>query len=1052
MALELFANFERTSNNSVFYRLVSSNPYSLTLRLSDLNVPTSSYEDYLVKVWLNNDEPNPVVNQEFNNLTDFNYLLAIDCSIPCLCSFNVLASSSTGFESSYVLSGSFLQNYPTATFVAYPSAYIDTSSVFTLSSLKELNSFNYRANSPGVFFYGEGHTETVFLSASYQNTNNLIWFVGNSVNEIQNNSSVIPVTSTSVETAFVRITSDLASSNIYYPISLWSTNTQVTTSGPLYRYDDITGEKTFYPFFVSTRNINNTPVLSTRYFSDIEVKTYPVQQTFSLLSPFPSGSFVLPVTLESRYFIGYVLQTPSASSILTENFYGTRWRVNAEANLNAPTPDWETTTAFLPFISAYQFPLSYQTQDDINNSSFKASIGFNTSITLNVSASKLVRLSQASDWKPKIQEFAFGDSTTINPLPVARLYTSNYYNLINTPVSITNVEPNNFTAIRKVIVTGNKSPNTLEFSGPELFTTKTMVFSGIGLISLSATTTFVDEANREYTITSQFPNFIEVINQYDQIDPQYYKTPTALGVLKQIKAPRLSPNEWVTSDNVNSVLRKLYFLLGELELYTKSYQTKSNFSARSEQVNVLTWQDLYCEQLNGSDTSLLWSTLSACNDPFSPVFEFGKWRDHICEGDESFANLICKRKNWTTPFIDLVDFSLISDLQNPECLYTGIALLNGELNSNIIVSYDQEIQIFKNDYKATYLGKRTKADEVFNFSKIVAVQTTSDNKIVVLDQNLPRVSVFTVNANNSLNLFATWGRFGLQQNLQGFNKPNDITVDQDNRIWVCDTGNECIKQYTLTGKNLLVLTNERFEDNAPLSLTIDSENQLHVLTQTAVLVFDKNGNLKFEYELPEAVEEPQKISTSYNKEVLYITYNSGVAKFFKNGNFFEYLVRDLLSAQGNSIIGFRSIIQDQNRNVYVTVKDQILKFADLMNLVDSKAQVLSNLLWNLNDLLIDKEEYVQPWVYLKSFHRMWDNIELLRNSLYYNETSCKSYTNPPYNKENLILGQNEIVTNSTINRLAEQLWINIQSILDYFDAECLEKRSFKTVKAICVSS
>jgi hypothetical protein len=43
---------------------------------------------------------------------------------------------------------------------------------------------------------------------------------------------------------------------------------------------------------------------------------------------------------------------------------------------------------------------------------------------------------------------------------------------------------------------------------------------------------------------------------------------------------------------------------------------------------------------------------------------------------------------------------------------------------------------------------------------------------------------------------------------------------------------------------------------------------------------------------------------------------------------------------------------------------------------------------------------------------------------------------PTYLKEDLIIGQNEIVTNAVINRLAEQLWTNMQSLINYFDPDC----------------
>ena len=139
---------------------------------------------------------------------------------------------------------------------------------------------------------------------------------------------------------------------------------------------------------------------------------------------------------------------------------------------------------------------------------------------------------------------------------------------------------------------------------------------------------------------------------------------------------------------------------------------------------------------------------------------------------------------------------------------------------------------------------------------------------------------------------------------------------------------------------------------------------------------------------------------------------------------------------GAILQGYNSIMQDKFRNVYVTIGDKILKIQDLMKMVDVKAVISEELYWDLHEILVHKEEYIQPWVYLKSFHRLWDNIELFRTSLFYSETGCKSHKAPVYSKDDLVIGQNEIVTNAVINRLSNQLWTNLELLFDYFDPNC----------------
>jgi hypothetical protein len=93
----------------------------------------------------------------------------------------------------------------------------------------------------------------------------------------------------------------------------------------------------------------------------------------------------------------------------------------------------------------------------------------------------------------------------------------------------------------------------------------------------------------------------------------------------------------------------------------------------------------------------------------------------------------------------------------------------------------------------------------------------------------------------------------------------------------------------------------------------------------------------------------------------------------------------------------------------------------------------------LTDLLIHKDEYIQNWVYIKSFHRLWDNIEMFRHSLIFNENSiCKKYIPPVYTKEQIVIGQNEIVSSSVINRNIRYLWENFATLLAYFDLKCVQ--------------
>ena len=222
-----------------------------------------------------------------------------------------------------------------------------------------------------------------------------------------------------------------------------------------------------------------------------------------------------------------------------------------------------------------------------------------------------------------------------------------------------------------------------------------------------------------------------------------------------------------------------------------------------------------------------------------------------------------------------------------------------------------------------------------------------------------------------------------------------------------------------------------------LSVSVDSHDRLHCLTSSRIVVFDSKGNYLFDYVLHEDIINPKKINTSYNKEMIYVTYELGVAKYFRDGNFSHFTLQNVICGNGSYLQEYDSVMQDKFRNVYVTAGDKLLQLQDIQHIVELKAPIKQELYWDLKELLVHKEEYIQPWVYLKSFHRLWDNIELLRTSLFYSlNEECKKYVPAVYAKEDLIIGQNEIVTNSVINRLSEQLWTNLVGLINYFDPAC----------------
>ena len=1096
MALDLFANFERSSNNTVFYRLTSDGSgspriYSVSIKLSDMEVPDVDLgSQYYVLYSLNSETPVEFPSPDGFFVTN----LDIDTSSPCVCSVDVTVyqEDQTTLVNGFTLSAVILSSYPTAEIIAYPQTVINESA----RQLVSLNSTNYTSSS-GLYFYGEGHTENIILSTTLPDASHTAnWYIGNNPSQLinpSNRTSVFEITANPVTSpqlvSQVKIRSNISSLDISYPVSLFVTNDSILTTGSILKYND-NGTAGFYPFFKSSLTPNDELNSSVnKFYNNIIVKIYPDSSPTILENPFPSSALTLPLDYTNQLFLA-TLQTPPGSGILSETFASSQWQINAETSLG---DEWSVMTEELSTILGYQFPLGYN--PSINQNilpAFKASTIVPTTITLNVSSYKTVKINLASDWKSKKVYSVVGALTKITALPITEVYTPNYFNLKGEKVlfAVANDVASPY-SLYSLTLESEKSSTILTLSGATL--SGEMVFNEIGLVDLTATSILQNTTTQEFKeTTTVFQDIIEVVLAFDVANPDYYRTTLTPIALKYTQAPNLSPNEWATADNINSVIQKLYETVSELDNLSHLYQKKDKFYAyiglNSYDLQNFKWLDLECPSSN--DEQAPWSSFE-CETGMEGNNDI-TWGNHICDTQLESQDPACLQKyciswrwksrkcgasnlginiSWNkakkgssyakkwafescelvtaTPFtqscvkgkwkvfsIDPEQFPIQSCQSSLICTLVDVQF--SETTNHIILAYPTELNLVRNDYAATNIDREPLVDEMFGFQNIVGLTTSIDGKIFVLDQNLPRVSVFEI-TENKFRRFNSWGGFGLKNNSLGFNKPNDIHIDSENYVWIADTGNNCIKKFASNGRGLMTITHEKFDASSPRSVCVDSQLNVHVLIEGEILVFDNSGSYQFSYTFPVDVVSVSKINTSYNREMIYVTYNSGIIKFFRNGSIAYYTIKDYECASGDVLQGYNSIAQDSHRNVYVTVGEKLLKIADLMNLTQVKSNLSPDLYWDISKLLVHKEEYIQPWVYLKSFHRLWDNIELLRSSLFYEETGCKSYKKPSYDKSELVIGQNEIVTNAVINRLSNQLWTNLVPLVDYFDPTCEER-------------
>lgn len=1155
----LFINHENTNFSNFFYRLTSLIPLTASpgidfVRLFSDSVPVSLTP--LTTAWL-------TLN---NTTTKLSEITGFNRSVPGISSVQgYLSAIASGwnntphiFERS--LSAIFVNYFLNGDFIGAPKAYFETPIIKPVT-YKLLSSINA---SPGMVFYGEGHKETILLSA--QNINPLnqfekcIWRVNNSLTQY-------PVSSVFVSqiTASVSISSQPQQPAIVrIPVSLQLTNNQFPSASPLYFFNDVNGLKTPYPYFISTVDINGNE-LNTNNKNKQSITILPYDRIVFEFNPGIVSNIYLPVNGSISSYQASLRYTASPealsgcygrygliwnwaaytgcsanpgsftglpSSWATVQCSGTfpkQWTQNdlldtdifnnSPATCSASNTMWTISSEPSFFVNSFHdsksFPSNFETFNifcyDLSLSknggemlsatnkcglNYTGSIYENTNITLNVNQNVTCRISAVvlplgydNDWQPKTTTFNNSFFVTSIAQPLLRIYTPNRYILTDTNITFENLITNS-NLITSLVVNFDDN-KVLNLTGEDIKAPFSVTYNVVGFKTIQITAYTNYSSN---PVIATFPNIVEVLDSYEQVSPSEYRTPNTPIELPWSNKPGVGSNDWAVADNINHWFEKFFDNLNYLEARGRVYPSNyseyfgylgsepTSFGGLSS-CEIWTWEDLDCFNTslpydvtwrdvlsadvaadNGRFVDEGCSTWEAynCSNALTNPTCFGlydvewswrsrkkgntltpitwtqttsasdyekKWR--FQQSDVQPIN-ICTESKWQVniPGIDTF-YETIGNLNTQlRCIHYGVASKNNQLflvQKNLLKLHDATRGAKFFDYLNTI-------DGVVDFSNIKNVCLDSVGKIYILDDILSQVAVYTYERDTpgaNFKLFTIWGGFGTTTSNNKFSNPEDIHIDQLDNVWVTDTGNNCVKHYSNTGTWIRTIVDDVLKVEPPLSTAVDSLQNVHILTPESVRVYSYTGEFLFSYNYKnETSATPRKINTSYNREVIYLAVNTQVLKYFRNGIFFAYIFED--GKYGSNIT---SVFQDEYRNILITADDKVLKFPDLM-LIRRQKGVLPNNYWKLEDILIHKEEYIQNWVYTKAFQRMWDNIEIFRNTIFFENSFCKGYRPPVHEKNKLVIGQNEIVTSTTINRCLGYLWDNFTTMVDYFNPNC----------------
>lgn len=432
----------------------------------------------------------------------------------------------------------------------------------------------------------------------------------------------------------------------------------------------------------------------------------------------------------------------------------------------------------------------------------------------------------------------------------------------------------------------------------------------------------------------------------------------------------------------------------------------------------------------------------------------------------------------TSQYISLSSYSThISDTK------AMFALKNDDLNNyalfvsngNTLYWYNSQI-----DNSSIYLVLSTNTYiQEFNtsvtFNNIVSIIEGPRRTLLILDAGNNTLYQYDASGlyeyntvlNNKLVFLNMIGGFGGVLDKLSFNNPQDLCT-YDSKIYVLDSFNKCIKIYD---ENLSWLETIRllrdFNTSVPKKIKTDLKGNFYVLLENNLIyVYDNNFKNKKIISLSETFinSNEQAIDLVFSKSntnIFYIITKENVYKRFVTepehniGNYlfyrFNYNTQQTLSA----FCSFKNNTDDFN---IIFSKNDASKIAIFNSFQDNEN--LYDILtipdfdvYTYGEISIKSEEYVQNWVLNKTISKIIVNLMRLRDQiigkfLFANDSRNNvvfKFTRylTAKEKENIffesdisyLLGQNEVITNSSINRCFKKIFDIQQNLANILQAD-----------------
>jgi hypothetical protein len=812
---------------------------------------------------------------------------------------------------------------------------------------------------PVVSSFANCHTEN-FVLCSYTPAPTTVWIMG----DVYNLDDKIIVTDSDSNFTFNE-NSDYIKKQIqtrpettFHNVTVGLFNSELPIDMNLYYYDDQTGAQTIYENF----SVTNSSLSS----SPDPLQFYNLgSQGITLIS---ANKVSIAAPKESITFNGSGVFFDTVPVIWDNDSFNS-------FNWNISTRNWTKQSSVFSTEFIYKPKVDNLVAIDYVPNFYPFKIDFILTTVATPSASDFYE-----GWC--VNNILLQDSVAyqVTSYPIVpSIYTPNFFALTGEDVAYENVLPE-YEGLSAVWTDNSVSVEYGESMSPYITN-----YNSAGIQDVTLTTIY-DDSTYSIECTS-----VEILNRFTAHDRNYERvygsTPLILPYNRQLSL--MPPNEWSTYKTFNGMIDRLEENLTYLDNMSKIYDAPPT--------RYVGW---------------LGTTLDVNS-------QYTYWHVNLPGVDYVYDSPLYATNGRFTNITDIY-----------------VAGNNEYFPSNtMVIAESTKMHLISSDYLATPISERNYRTIGDNFANLVSIDVDSNGRIYTLDKVKNRIVVFRYSfAIDRWIVLYDWGGLGGVKATNKFNRPNKLALDRFNNVWVADTGNKCIKKYSSEGGWRLTITHSLMNKSEPISVAIDSTGVIHVLTQDKVIKFNsETGEYIDSYTFFNPNNDPARdIIASQDDGFMYVLLSTRVVKILEDGTFAGDFA-DTLDLDYN----YNSIMHDKHRNLYITNVNHILKYVDRLIIRDLKLNVDYHA-WPVSAIYVNKEEYNQSWILNKSFQRMWDNLEVFRRSiiakpsavldddgntrLIVSNHSPDEYHEFEYDKSQVYIAVNELVTSNVVNRCAGQLF------------------------------